>query len=298
MADPQRPNGGANGGSGASSNPFPSSPPSTQLLHDQMELGERPSPTLPVLNSSIPPLNPPVRALDPQTSSDPLFNSPFSLDFADSHRHPIRKRKAPTPLHSDQQHIDKEPRTQNTQSSAREAILQARDLLVQAYSLTSSRTEQSQLLDLLEVFREYTEKGRLQSASTIIASQIANLEATTRKIETKARALAKAPVISSNTRTSGPPGPPGPPGTTGTTGTGTTPSFASIASLGPNTTKSPSSEDWILVGNKSKAKEPSKNYSTIPKQDKSRRLILIRSVSSSADHFSSLALRNAFNKAF
>jgi len=47
---------------------------------------------------------------------------------------------------------------------------------------------------LLEIFREYTEKGKIQTTSKIIASQVANLETATRQIETKARALAKAPI--------------------------------------------------------------------------------------------------------
>src|SRR5882672_5366967 len=81
------------------------------------------------------------------------------------------------------------------------------------------------MLDLLEVFRKYTKKGRLQTASTIIAFQVANLELATRQIENKARALAKAPVPSVPSKPSilrqplpgnKPPKPPGPPGTTGT----------------------------------------------------------------------------------
>ena len=53
---------------------------------------------------------------------------------------------------------------------AKEAILEARDLLVKAYNLTSSRYQQSQLLDLLEVFREYTKKGKLRTTSAILAN--------------------------------------------------------------------------------------------------------------------------------
>jgi hypothetical protein len=52
-------------------------------------------------------------------------------------------------------------------------------LLVEAYALEKSCEEQSKLLDLLDVFCEYTEKGRIQAASLIIASQIADLEAAT-----------------------------------------------------------------------------------------------------------------------
>jgi len=65
------------------------------------------------------------------------------------------------------------------QSLAKEVISQARDLLVKALGLTKSFDEQSRLLDLIEVFREYTEKGRLYKASNIIATQVANLETAT-----------------------------------------------------------------------------------------------------------------------
>ena len=60
------------------------------------------------------------------------------------------------------------------------AILEARDLIVLASIITTSRDEQTRLLDLLAIFREYTEKGSLFKASNIITSQIANLESATR----------------------------------------------------------------------------------------------------------------------
>ena len=78
-------------------------------------------------------------------------------------------------------HIDKEPRTSTSNStSARDLVLQAKDLLVKAYTYTSFREEQSKLLDLLEIFREYTEKGRIQAVSSILASQVSNLKVASR----------------------------------------------------------------------------------------------------------------------
>jgi hypothetical protein len=65
---------------------------------------------------------------------------------------------------------------------------------VLASTLATSRDEQTRLLDLLEVFREYTEKRLLYKASSIISSQIANLETATRQIETKARDLNKTTI--------------------------------------------------------------------------------------------------------
>ncbi|KHJ30132.1 hypothetical protein EV44_g4311 [Erysiphe necator] len=82
--------------------------------------------------------------------------------------------------------------TLDQRHAARSTILQARDLLIQAYTLTPDRGEQAQILDLLEIFREYTERGILKKASSIIASQVANLETAARQIETKAKSLTKA----------------------------------------------------------------------------------------------------------
>ena len=173
--------------------PLGSSPPTT----DSLDLGELPTrPTGPNLppeptNNSNNSYTAPF-AVD--LSSDPLqIATPFPSNFASSHRlsrNRIRKRglSSPTP---DSDPIDKEPRTSQNKPTARELVLQARDLLLEASTRTELRDEQSRLLDLLEIFREYTEKGRLQHTSSIIASQVANLESATRKIETKARALAQ-----------------------------------------------------------------------------------------------------------
>jgi hypothetical protein len=64
--------------------------------------------------------------------------------------------------------------------------LQAKDLIVQAYSLTT-HDKQARLLDLLEVFHEYTEKRQIRHIVTILATQVANLKQTSRKIENQAR---------------------------------------------------------------------------------------------------------------
>jgi hypothetical protein len=71
-------------------------------------------------------------------------------------------------------------------------ILQARDLLVEAYSATKSRDKQVQILDLIEIFREYTESGKVQKTIYLLASQINNLENAIRKIEVKVRTLKTA----------------------------------------------------------------------------------------------------------
>jgi hypothetical protein len=139
-------------------------------------------------------------------SSDPTAiavpTAPASGHSASPHRlnRLIRKRVPNSPPPGPQRN-DKAPRgqsqAQDHEYTAKSAILEARDLMVLASTLATSRDEQTRLLDLLEVFREYTEKGLLYKASSIISSQIANLETATRQIETKARDLNKTTITTS-----------------------------------------------------------------------------------------------------
>ena len=147
---------------------------------------------------------------------------------------------------SSSMHSKPSPVNNQGMETTKTVLLQARDLIIKAYDLTNDRTEQSQLLDLLEVFREYTEKGNLSKASTIIASQVANLETATRQIETKARALSKIATPTTPT-----------PKSRGTSlnnqGTATQPlyqqaSMASIAASGIGQSNNPL--QWTVVGKK------------------------------------------------
>jgi hypothetical protein len=249
-----------------SPSPFPTNPPSTHPINSRFNFCS--------------------------TSSDPL-TATLSADFsAQSHRQGLI-RKRPRVFTPDQGPRSKEPRfTQGPNVSLdpiRAKILEARSLILEACSLTKSPNEQSKLLDLLEIFREFTEKGRLHSASTIIASQVANLESATRQIESKARGLAKSTNPTNPTNLTNPTNPTNP--TNSVNLTNSTPSFATIA--GNYTSKTTSPQEWTLV-NKTK---PLKKDNTPKKQLKSNRLILIKSPNSSND-FSPLAIRNAFNKAF
>lgn len=56
------------------------------------------------------------------------------------------------------------------------AIREARKLLIKAFLLIKAYREQSKILDLLEIFKEYTETEKVLSASRIVATQVANLE--------------------------------------------------------------------------------------------------------------------------
>ena len=68
-------------------------------------------------------------------------------------------------------------------------LLEARNLIIQACTLAETHSEQTKLLDLLEVFREFTEKGQIKSISSILASQVNNIEVATKVLETKTRAI-------------------------------------------------------------------------------------------------------------
>jgi hypothetical protein len=70
-------------------------------------------------------------------------------------------------------------------------ILEARDLLVKAIGLTKEYDKQTRLLDLIEIFREYAEKGKVLKTSNIIVLQITSLENTTRRMESKTKELAQ-----------------------------------------------------------------------------------------------------------
>jgi hypothetical protein len=70
-------------------------------------------------------------------------------------------------------------------------ILETRDLLVKTAGLTKKYDEQTRLLDLIEIFKEYAGKKKVLKTSNIIVSQITSLENTTRRIESKAKELAQ-----------------------------------------------------------------------------------------------------------
>lgn len=54
-------------------------------------------------------------------------------------------------------------------------IFKARDLIVKAASLTNNRQEQTNLLDLVQIFREYTEQGTVLTSTKLIANRASEL---------------------------------------------------------------------------------------------------------------------------
>ena len=259
-------------------NPSPdTSPPNSYTIEVEMESIETPCPTLPTF--TIPTSTATLPTLLP--SSNPLSSDPFSpAGISASIHRPQTRKRAPLSLSFDLPNKRTTPITQP--NSARDAILQARDLIVQAYSYTKSREEQSKLLDLLEVFREFTERGRIQNASSILASQVAHLESATQQIEKKTRALASTK-----------------PSETGLSNSASTVSFASIASKGaePSTT----TQEWTVVGKKKTAttsKAAENPQLTQPTKDRANWLILVKLPTGNSASFLPLATRNAFNKVF
>lgn len=82
-------------------------------------------------------------------------------------------------------------RQENVQIEIEQEIRTARNALVRAASLASANdSKQKNILDLLKVFRDFIEHGRVSrtdSASKILATQVASLKQATKKIATQAR---------------------------------------------------------------------------------------------------------------
>jgi hypothetical protein len=264
---------------GAASSPLPSSPSPTfnTIVVDEMQL----EPSSPVL---------PTHGTAPSTTTIPSkvrFNflpstSPFShADFsAPEHRLSTNRNGISSSSTSRKRGHFQEPGTEDPDQQAapdsiRSTFLQIRDLMLKACTQAETRQQQGEMLEMLEIFRQYTEKGTLPNISRIIASQVANLETATRRIESQTKALARTTPTTSQIPPSG------------------TPSYANAANQGAKNTTSP--QEWTVVGKpKPTKKDPSPKSTSM----KSKRLILIRSPTGTAPEFSSFAMRNAFNKVF
>ena len=258
-------------------------PFSPELLNSSPPINNEPMDIEATSTSSSPSPSPIIPIIGPTTrpntfnftlSSDPLApSSPLFPNSANTHRLEASqaRKRGPSFLIDNTPTILGRTTSLDTPNSAREAILKACDFIVLAYSSTESREEQSKLLDLLEVFQEYIEQGKITKASSIIASQIANLETATRQIETKTRKLAST--TNSTTISKSP---------------NTRPTYATVASTAPETSK------WTLVTTKKPTPKTTTRVAANPLV--SRRLILTQKGINSS--YSPLALRNAFNKAF
>ena len=152
---------------------------------DMDELANSPLPTTPTKTQ-------PIRAINQTRATTALLgttdrNQPTSSIFDESrtsHVLPTKKRQNPF-VFSSPMSIRPAKRATSPQdsSTAQEKIQQARQLLIEAASLLGSNNkEQTRVLDLLEIFRDYVEKKAIPTAAKIIATQVANLEATSKKM--------------------------------------------------------------------------------------------------------------------
>jgi hypothetical protein len=309
------------------SDPFRSSPPPAV----SQDLGELPNsalePILPILSSTTAAstLEPPQLA--DNSSSDPLGATlQYEPLSASIHRPQSRKRPQASqgPPFSGQSRPTKGARTTtqfqpifSTQPESRsfihdstqptnsqQLVLEARDLLVRAYSTTTSRVEQGKLLDLLQIFREYTESGIIQKTSSILATQVANLEQASRKIESQARnnqsTWAKIAQIQPSSQAINQP-------ITGQSQASAT-GLNQASATGP---KRPKTQDWTLVtSKKGSSNGTSSNTSPITREKAyskasgpsklalSRRCTLLLVHQVQASSFSSIYIRDLINNAF
>jgi hypothetical protein len=213
----------------------------------------------------------------------------------------------------------KEPRifTAETPSPARTKVLEARNLLIEACALAKSHEEKTKILDLIDIVREFSEKGRIQNTASILTTQIVNLETVARKLEQRTQKLQNNPnppfsTASSSTFQLDPSGRPlvqlapaipaafpakqateplsktNPPQKTPF-------SYAQTAVLNQNVQNQPNQpQEWTLV----QPAKPAKQAKLGSRENfKKRRLVLIRSMDT-LENFSPFAVRNAFNAAF
>jgi hypothetical protein len=242
------------------------------------------NPSLP--NTSIFNPNSDISSLNEIFSSDPLNTTTNTTTGPSRNIYHLPKRANPFTPSKPNKTIRFSIIKPTTPDPASTKILQAHNLLVEAYSATKSRNKQAQILDLIEIFREYTESRKLQKITNQLASQVNNLEHTTRKIEAKTKAVS----ATNNTNITILKNLSNQTNSINSTITDTTPAisaaksltrptFASVALAGANNTPG----NWTIV-------------KKAPKKTKvQNRLILTRK---SETPFSALALRNAINKTF
>ena len=267
--------------------PLPSSPNENNTIRvdsTAMDI-ESNSPTLPVTPSAQLLQPPPAGTIfnlefssDPITGTSPTARTTFHSASNTNPLGPIIRKRVNTADRypsKTQKTVNQDPRT------VQEAIASARELVIKASLLAKAYGEQSRLLDLLEVFREFTETGKIKSASKVVATQVASLDSSVKKLEAKAKQLAK-PVQSQPIQPTKP---------TQTQPTQIlqkpTPTIATIASQATQ-------QEWNLVTRKTpKPIQPRPK----PINKASQRLVLIQSTSSNFS-YTPLQMRNQINAAF
>lgn len=194
------------------------------------------------------------------------------------------------------------PNNQNCNfDSAEECIHGARDLLIKAASHEQTRSKQTKILDLLNVFREFMENdGTTHRTNTILTAQVQRLEQTAQILQTSIQRSNAAntnarnmennvpPQIPENTRPGAGPGGRQTQNQRNQGGHQAPRTWANVASNSRGQ-QNQAEGDWIQVQPRKK-KEPAKPVDT-------KRAILIQD-ETTRTNFSALAFRDRMNLAF
>lgn len=156
-------------------------------------------------------------------------------------------------------------------TSVQEALEMARNPVIQAANLTENNpTEQTSLLDLVEVFRDYTETGRVNKKnSAILGDQISSLSNASKELRDKIKRLEKPTQATQQQQQQQQP---------------TTQPISYAAAVAAVRSKE---QQWTTIQKKPQKARPSL---------KERQLVLVSQGAPAA--FNALKLRNAFNEAF
>lgn len=179
-----------------------------------------------------------------------------------------------------------------------ECISTARDLLVKAAHQAESRSQQSKILDLLNIFRQFIEKdGNIQRETSVLAAQLQKLEHTAQVLQNTARQQKKPTGIEEQCTTDkGQKTKMHQQATSTPVGVGNRASapqvsqpartWASVA--GPSNSQKETGNGWTIV-------QPKKTLA--PKPRRSNRLILLQDATT-RQTFSPLQIRDQINNAF
>ena len=169
-----------------------------------------------------------------------------------------------------------------------ECIATARDLMIKAAHQAESRVQQTKILDLLNIFREFMEKdGNLPRDVSVLTSQLQRLEQSTQILQTAARQTQLSQSVQgqkSGNATAGKrplQGQPTGHNNVGSSSTGPT-TWSKIAEAAVGQDKG-----WTVV----------KPKRAVPKQKKSNRVILLQD-ETTRQPFSSIQVRDKINHAF
>lgn len=171
-------------------------------------------------------------------------------------------------------------------ATTKEALEAGLDCLIKAADLEEDRETSLEILDLLNIYREYTEKGTLNRSKSALATQVRSLENTSRALANRTKELTKLA-----TNAAKPTDPPTLPRADATTQPDTGNSqvnYASIAAAG--------SEKWTTIARKTPPK-PSPPAILATVKPKTTRQVIFRPINLPAKT-SSFTMRNSFNKAF